>query len=173
MAARSDGTPITHRSFISYIDRTREFYAAAGYERPYRWAHFRDVPFAPLAKPLSECTVGLVTTTSPSEGFEPGPGALRGDKPVWSGSTEDPPERLYTDHLSWDKETTHTDDVESFLPIRALKRLAEKGRIGRLARRFYGVPTDYSQRRNREEDAPEVLRLCREDGVDVALLVPL
>ena len=173
MPSDSDGTPISHRSVISYIDRTREFYAAAGYERPYRWAHYSDVPFAPLPKPLSECTVGLVTTTSPAADFESGAGALRGEKPVWSGPTDVPPERLRTDHLSWDKETTHTDDVESFLPIRALQGLADKGRIGRPSPRFYGAPTDYSQRRNRDEDAPEVLRLCREDGVDVALLVPL
>jgi len=35
------------------------------------------------------------------------------------------------------------------------------------------VPTDYSQRRTLEQDAPEILRRCREDEVDVALLVPL
>jgi len=35
------------------------------------------------------------------------------------------------------------------------------------------VPTDYSQRRTIEQDAPEVLARCREDAADVALLVPL
>jgi len=35
------------------------------------------------------------------------------------------------------------------------------------------VPTDYSQRRTIEQDAPQILARCREDGVDVALLVPL
>ena len=48
-----------------------------------------------------------------------------------------------------------------------------QGRIGSLAPRCHGVPTEYSQRRTTEEDAPEVLRLCREDGVDAAILVPL
>ena len=47
-------SPITHRSFVSYIDRTREFYAAQGYGKPYRWAHHTAVPFTPLAKPLAE-----------------------------------------------------------------------------------------------------------------------
>ena len=161
------------RTFVSYIDRTREFYAATGYEKPYRWAHYAEVPFTPLAKPLSQCRVGLVTTASPSADLEPEAGVLRGDKRVWSGATREPPERLHTDHLSWDKQTTHTDDVESFLPIRSLARLAQEGRIGELSPRFYGAPTDYSQWRSREDDAPEVERLCREDGVDVALLVPL
>ena len=43
------------RTFVSYIDRTREFYAAQGYDKPYRWARNAQVPFAKLAKPLSEC----------------------------------------------------------------------------------------------------------------------
>ena len=165
--------PISHRSFISYIDRTREFYAAAGYEQPYRWAHYREVPFAPLPRPLAQCTVGLVTTASPSTAGEAPAGVLRGDKQVWSGPTDTPPASLHTDHLSWDKETTHTDDVDSFLPIRPLQHFATEGRIARLAPHFYGAPTDYSQRRNREEDAPEIERRCREDGVDVVMLVPL
>ena len=47
------------------------------------------------------------------------------------------------------------------------------GRIGSLAARFHGVPTEYSQRRTIEQDGPEILRRCREDEVDAALLVPL
>ena len=173
MADESDGTPITHRSAISYIDRTRDFYAAAGYAKPYRWAHYSEVPFAPLAKPLAECRVGLVTTAGPAGSGDATDGVLRGDRRVWSGPTATPPERLFADHLAWDKETTHLDDVDAFLPIRPLQQWAAAGRIAAVAPRFYGVPTDYSQRRTREEDAPEVLRLCREDAVDVLLLVPL
>lgn len=167
------GSAVTHRSFVSYIDRTREFYAAQGYDRPYRWAHFDQVPFAPLAKPLAESRVGLLTTASPWRDDTPRDGVLRGAKQVWSGPTASPPERLYTDDLSWDKQATHTDDVDSFLPIRPLEALAAQGRIGGLAPRFYGVPTDYSQRRTLEEDAPEILRLAREDSVDVLLAAPL
>jgi hypothetical protein len=52
-----------NRSFVSYIDRSREYYAAQGYIRSYAWSHYGDVPFTLLRKPLSECRVGLVTTT--------------------------------------------------------------------------------------------------------------
>ena len=117
--------------------------------------------------------MALVTTASPQRGQAAQDGVLRGAKQVWSGTTAEPPEHLYTDDLAWDKEATHTDDVESFLPIRQLQALAAAGRIRDLAPRFHGVPTDYSQRRTREQDAPEILRRCREDAVDVALLVPL
>ena len=169
----ANGTKTAHRSFVSYIDRTREFYAAHGYENPYRWAHFDEVPFARLAKPLSECRVALVTTASVHRDQSPKDGVLRGAKQVWSGPTDAPPKRLYTDDVAWDKEATHTDDVDSFLPIHPLEALVAAGRIGSLAPRFHGVPTDYSQRRTIEQDAPEILGRCREDGVDVALLVPL
>ena len=164
---------ITHRSFVSYIDRTREFYAAQGYDKPYVWARNTDVPFAKLAKPLAESRVVLITTASPWRDDKPVDGVLRGSKQVWSGSTHTLPERLFTDDLAWDKEATHTRDVESFLPIRRLQELATHGRIGSVAPRFHGVPTDYSQRRTIEQDAPELLARCREDLADVALLVPL
>ncbi len=162
-----------YRSFISYIDRTREFYAAQGYDRPYCWAQFDEAPFTPLPRPLSELRVTLVTTASPLQEEAASGRVEPATKQVWSGCTDDPPKALFTEDLAWDKEATHTDDVESFLPIARLRAFAEEGRIGGLAARFHGVPTDYSQRRTLELDAPEVLRRCREDGADVALLVPL
>ena len=161
------------RVFVSYIDRTREFYLAQGYEKPYQWATFEEVPFAKLSKPLADCRVTLVTTASPHHDRPPVEGVLRGDKAVWSGRMASPPERLYTDDLAWDKENTHTDDVESFLPLTALRSLIGAGRIDSLTKRFHGVPTDYSQRRTIEQDAPDILARCRADKVDVALLVPL
>lgn len=163
----------THRTFVSYIDRTREYYAAQGYEKPYQWARNSDVPFANLTKPLSKCRATLVTTASPLRTTPESDGARRVRKEVWSGDTSEPPDRLFTGDLAWDKEATHTNDVESFLPIERLRAHLVAGRLGSLAPRFHGVPTEYSQRRTIEVDAPEVLRRCREDEVDVALLVPL
>ena len=92
---------------------------------------------------------------------------------VSSGSTLTPPERLYGDDLSWDRTATHLEDRESYFPIKALNQLVSEGRIGALAERFHCVPTEYSQRRTRQADAPEILRRCREDGADIALLVPI
>jgi len=166
MAKRPDGT---QRTFISYIDRTREYYRAQGYEKAYRWAHFDDVPFARPEAPLAGSRLTVVTTARPWRIEESGPDA----RDVWSGPTDAPPERLYTDELAWDKDVTHTDDVGSFLPIAALQGFAAAGRIAGLTARFHGVPTDYSQRRTLERDAPEILSRCREDGADAALLVPL
>ena len=159
----------THRTFVSYIDKSREYYAARGYTNPYRWAHFEDVPFATLQRPLSQCAVALITTAHliPSEGELP---SLHS---VYSVASNDPPARLSTDGLFWDREATHTNDLDSYCPVHRLQEFAREGRIGQLARRLHGVPTEYSQRLTQERDAPEVLRRCREDGADAAILVPL
>ena len=163
------GVDPTHRTFVSYIDKSREYYLARGYGNPYRWAHFDDVPFAPLARPLSKSVVTLITTAMPVAD----PGAdmlLRG---VYSVPSEAPPARLSTEGLFWDRQATHTDDLDSFFPVHRLQEYVAEGRLGRLAARLHCVPTEYSQRHTIERDAPEMLRRCREDGVDAALLVPL
>jgi hypothetical protein len=163
----------TRRTFVSYMDRTREFYLAQGYENPYRWAYFDEVPFARLSAALSECRLALITTASSYQEERTSEAGLPLPKEVFSGPTDTPPARLYTEDLAWDKEATHMEDLDSFFPIHRLRELVEAGRIGGLTARYHGAPTEYSQRRTMEKDAPEILRRCREDGADVALLVPL
>ena len=161
----SDFDP-THRIFVSYIDKSREYYLARGHANPYRWASHTDVPFSPPAKPLGESRLGLLTTASLGED------SWR-IKKVYAASTSPPPEALYTRHLAWHKKATHTRDVESFLPIRQLEAFATEGRIGDVSPRFYGVPTDYSIRQTVDAYAPAVLERCRQDAVDALLLVAL
>jgi D-proline reductase (dithiol) PrdB len=156
----------SHRIFVSYIDKSREYYLARGYGNPYRWAHHEDVPFAPLTKPLSESRVALITTASLS-------GEERNSMEVYAAPAAPPPSYLFTDHRSWHKQATHTGDVESFLPVRRLAEFAATGRIGSPSPRFYGVPADFSQRRTVATYAPAVLDLCRADAADLALLFPL
>ena len=64
------------------------------------------------------------------------------------------PKRIYTAHLFWDKKATHTDDLDSFLPLNRLAEYAAEGRIGSVSPRFYGVPTDYSQGKTLECATP-------------------
>lgn len=155
---------------VGYMERTRRYYRALGYSNDYEWAHYEDVPFTPLKKPLAESRVAIVTTSSPPGGP---PGGNRKLKRVWSGPTVDTPADLHTEFLAWDKESTHMRDRESYLPILALQALAEAGRIGGMTDRFHGVPTTYSQRQTTGQDAPHIRRLCQEDGADVAILVPI
>lgn len=161
-----------YRSFVSYMDRSREYYTAQGYAKPYAWAHFDDVPFAPLSKPLPECRVGLVTTAGRprTEGTIE---ILFAKRETYANPADPPPTRLYTNDLSWDKKATHTDDIDSYLPVNRLAEFATAGRIGAASPRFYGVPTDYSQKSTVERAAPQLLEWCREDNLDAVLLSAL
>jgi len=164
------GADTTYRMFVSYIQKTRAYYRSLGYSKPYRWAHFDDVPFTTLRRPLSEATVTLITTAMPARDEDAGAAAPQA---VCSIAASDPPSRLSTHGLFWDRQATHTDDLDSFFPVHRLQELAGEGRIGRVAARLHCVPTEYSQRRTTHRDAPELLRRCVEDGVDAALLMPL
>ena len=164
----------THRSFVSYIDKSREYYAAQGYTQPYQWCYHKEVPFNMLSKPLSDCTVGVVTTaTLPAHWQSLPEGESSPQKRPYAESSYPVPEALYTKDMEWDKDTTHTDDLDTYLPLNRLQELQQSGKFGKMSPRFYGVPTTYSQRQTRESDVPVIFKWCEEDGVDIAILVPL
>src|SRR6201991_2620777 len=169
--AADDDTP------IPYMARTRDYYQAIGYETPYRWAHYVDAPFQPLQKPLTRSRVAIVTTAAPFDAAkgDQGPGAKYngGAKfySVYDGDTSKPHD-LRISHIAYDRVHTSADDSGTWFPLPQLKRLAARGRIGEVAPRFFGAPTNRSHRVTIDIDAPEILRRCREDKIDAAVLVP-
>lgn len=152
---------------IAYMERTRRYYEAQGFERAYQYAHFEDTPFVRPEEPLSESRLGLITTASLTRRPPLTP------REVASTNMAPPPESLFTDDLSWDKQATHTDDLNSYCPIQTLQDLRAEGFIGDLSPRLHCAPTEYSQRETLDQDAPQLLQRLRQDGADVALLVPL
>ena len=63
--------------------------------------------------------------------------------------------------------------TNAFFPTARLHEAVGSRRIAGLTERFIGVYNAYSQRRTLERDAPEALRRLREDGADVAVMVPV
>lgn len=163
-------------TYVRYIDKTREYYRSQGYEKAYKWAHFEDVPFSPMTKPLADCRVALVSTgevevrgVDLSED-ENQMGNVGGVYSIPSATEAD---QLFSASHSYDKHATTLEDVNAYFPAARLREAAADGRIGGLTERFIGVYNAYSQRRTLERDAPEVLKRLREDGADVALMVPV
>ena len=152
---------------VAYIEKTRRFYEAQGFDQAYEYASYDDVPFTQPVKPLSRSKVGLVTTASTYHRADLEP------RKVNKGSAEVIPSWLFTDDLSWDKDATHTDDVNSFCPITSLQTLESKGVVGSIAEHFVCAPTEYSKRSTIDHDAGEVLSILQQDEVDIAVLVPL
>jgi len=161
---------------ISYMQRTRDYYLALGYGNPYEWAQFDDVPFTQLPKPLAECRVAIVTTAAP---YQPGkgdqgPGAAYNAEAkfysVYDGPTGQMPD-LRISHVAIDRDHTTAEDIATFFPLTALHHAASAGRIGQLAGRYFGLPTNRSQKTTLTVDAPDVLGRCRAEGVDAAIFV--
>lgn len=162
---------------VRYMERTRSYYLGLGYENPYVWAHYADVPFAPLRKQLNQSILGLITTAVPydSEKGAQGPGA-----PYNAAAKFYQPYRLSIEgdidlriaHVGIDRKNANMEDGNCWFPLGAAKRALELGKIGALSSHFYGLPTNRSQRHTLEVDAPRILGMLKEDGVDVAVLIP-
>lgn len=161
---------------IPYRERISTYYQTLGYGAPYRWAHYAEVPFAPLRKPLAESRIGLVTTAAPhqSDKGDQGPGAPYNGAAkfyrVYSGDTAQDHD-LRISHIGYDRAHTTATDSNTWFPLPLLREVAKSGRIGELAPRFHGAPTNRSQRVTLEQDCPELLARLQEDDVDAAVLV--
>ena len=121
--------------------------------------------------------MAIITTAAP---YQPGKGDQGPGSPynggakfyqVYSGDTSQQHD-LRISHIGYDRIHTSAEDSGSWFPLAQLHRLANGGRIGSVAPRFHGAPTNRSHRVTIATDAPELLRRCQEDGVDAVVLVP-
>jgi hypothetical protein len=170
------GFAAAHDVAIPYLQRTRDYYQALGYGAPYEWAHYAEVPFRPLDRPLSHCRVTLVTTAAPyqPDKGDQGPGAPYNARAkfyaVYSGDTASDHD-LRIAHVAIDRQHTTAEDQASYFPLAALRTAGSSGRIGSMAPRFHGAPTNRSHRATLEIDGPEIVARCQADAVDAVILV--
>jgi D-proline reductase (dithiol) PrdB len=166
-----------HDAPIPYLKRIRDYYQALGYGAPYEWAHYSEVPFRPLDKPLSRSRVTIITTAAPwqPDKGDQGPGAPYNAAAkfytVYSGDTAKDHD-LRISHIAIDRAHTTAEDPGTYFPLNELRRRAASGRIGSVAPRFHGAPTNRSHRVTLEIDCPEIVARCKADGVDAVILVP-
>jgi len=137
------------------------------------------IPFTRLAKPLSECTVSLVSTAGVARNDDR-PFDQEGERrnPWWGdpsfrtiplGTTEKDV-RLY--HLHIDPRFGESD-LDVVLPMRRLAELSREGVVGRPAPTHYSLmgyilePTELL-----EKTVPALVERMRAETVDAAALVP-
>ena len=142
MSERDDypGFAPEHDAPIPYMQRIRDYYQALGYGAPYRWAHYAEVPFQPLAKPLAECRVALITTAAP---YQPGKGDQGPGAPynaaakfysVYSGDTAVDHD-LRISHVAIDRHAHHRRGQRHLVPAAGVAALRSRraDRRGRAA----------------------------------------
>jgi hypothetical protein len=162
---------------VPYIVRTRNYYLGLGYDNPYVWAHYLQVPFTPLRKSLKESVLGLITTAvryDPANGPQ-GPGAPYNAAAKFYQPYKSPinqKQDLRIAHVGIDRKNANMEDLNCWFPLAAARRAIEVGRLRTLSPNFYGLPTNRSQRHTLEIDAPIILEMLRADNVNVAVLIP-
>ena len=139
----------------------------------------REIPWTPLAGPLADCTVSLIS----SAGI-----ALKTDRPFdqegerrnpWWGdpsyrilpaTATGQDVRLFHRHID---PSYAEQDLDCLFPVRRLHELVEAGEIGRSAPRHYAM-MGYILRPEQllTETAPALIRNLKEDYADVVVLVP-
>jgi len=162
---------------IGYMQRTREYYLGLGYDNPYQWANFSDVPFIQPVKPLAEMRVAIVTTAAPyqPDKGDQGPGAAYNASAKFFSVYQlpiDPAPDLRISHIAIDRIHTTAEDSGTYLPLAALKRAEKSGIIGSIAPHIYGFPTNRSQRANIDSDAPQLVKMLQADNVDAMIAIP-
>jgi len=149
---------------------------ASGWARRRRFVESQDIPWAPLAKPLSESVVALVTTAGvhlksqePFDMDDPDgdpsfraipSDARRGDLAIT---------HKYYDHSAADR------DINVVLPLDRLRELWAEKRIGGIGPFVYGFMGHIDGPHLRtlmEKTAPEVARLLKRDGANATVLTP-
>jgi len=139
----------------------------------------RPIPWTPLSKPLSECTVALLS----SAGI-----ALKTDKPFdqdgerknpWWGdpsyrilpktATEDEV-RLYHMHID---PSYAEQDLNCLFPLQHLQTMENNGRIGCMSPRHYSIMGYIlNPEQLLRETVPALIRDLKADLADVVILVP-
>jgi len=138
-----------------------------------------DIPFTPLAKPLRECTIALLSTAAVARNDDRPFDQERERRDPWWGDpsfrviplgTTERDVRLY--HMHIDPRFGEAD-LDVVLPMRRLAELADQRVVDRAAANHYSImgyildPTVLV-----EETAPAIAERIHLDGVDAAALVP-
>jgi D-proline reductase (dithiol) PrdB len=154
---------------FSLVDRT--------FLRAYRWRKIDPVPWTPLAKPLADCRLALVSSAGfVAPGQDAFDGSMRGGDPSFRSIPRDisPADLIDTHRSDSFDHTGMVRDPNLAFPIDRVRELAESGRIGSVGEQhisFMGSIT--APGRLVRDTAPEIARHFVSQEVDVALLVPV
>ena len=121
---------------ISYVDELNKHYGSMGFP-PYEWTINESAPLTRIDKPLTKCTVSLLTSGGVSQcsmpNFDPN---ARNDHRL----DEVPKDANNSDFNINDSYYDHSDagrDLNCLLPVDRLRELAEAGEIGTAAPRHW------------------------------------
>lgn len=145
--------------------------------KSYRWRRIEPVPWAPLAKPLAESRLALLSSAGlvlpPQEPFDE---SIRGGDSSFREIPADcDPSRLLDTHRSNSFDHAGMDqDRNLAFPLERARELVARGRVGSLSRFHISLMGSITAPGRLVRDtAPAVAARLLSEEVDVALLVPV
>ena len=141
---------------------------------------YRDTPWTPLSKPLSQSTIALISSAGMS---------LKDDKPFdqegernnpwWGDPSYRVIPRTATEadvccyHLHFDPSYAE-QDINCIFPLRRLEEFKENGQIGRIAPSHYSIMGYILQEQELlQKSAPAIISNLQSENVDTVLLIPV
>jgi D-proline reductase (dithiol) PrdB len=159
--------------YVDYMEVMRKRYENLGYQA-YRWFVADDIaPWTPLKKKLSQCKLGLLST---SGAYALGQIAYhyKDDSTIREIPSSTPANDLRFSHITENYLVDPRKDPNCILPTETLHKLVGKQVINSLANTVFScMGGTYSQRRVKNEIAPEILKNFRRQDIDCALLVAM
>lgn len=154
---------------INFIERMRGVFAD---QPPYQWSVYEDSPWTPLAKPLEQCRVALISSCGvyrkDQEPFNP----VRDDLTFREIPKDVNPKDLLISHNNYNHKDAD-QDVNIVLPLERFKELEQEGIIGELAPIAYTFMGRIFRRSILNgEMAPWLIGQLKDQRVDAAFLIP-
>lgn len=165
--------------YPDWLEANRPNLEAANWKeafKTYPFAVNHGAPWAPLKKPLAECTVAVLTTAGLylRDSQPPFDAAnIEGDWTFRALPADASPADLGIAHDHYPHEAAEAD-LNAVYPLDRLRELVAEGRIGALAGQHYSI-SGYCTRADLvvEKSAPELVASLAAAGVDVVLHVPV
>lgn len=158
---------------VKYVDLLNQRYRAQGFPA-YEWTVNRPAGLTPLAKPLSECNVSMLTSG----------GVSHCSMPTWDAKARNDFRLDVVDSEASGPDFQVSDsyydtadaevDVNTVFPIDRLRELSEDGTIGSVSGRLWSgfMGRIYKRTYVTEVAAPALAEELHDDDVDLFLLVP-
>ncbi|TEB06074.1 D-proline reductase subunit gamma [Pelotomaculum schinkii] len=125
--------------------------------------------FTPVTKPVKDSVIAFLTAGGVHLKTQT-PFNLAGDFSFREIPSDTAAEQLMVTHGGYDNSDVNKD-INSMFPIDRLRELAQEGFIGQIAPRFIGfMGGGGNVKKFEEETGPNITRILKEDGVDMAIL---